>query len=63
MIIRKLMMKWTSQHDMNLLRRILVEQPFTQPKGSRMIGQKVMDKLNVKSSPHFILQDIRALRE
>ena len=22
-----------------------------------------MDKLNVKSSPHFILQDIRALRE
>ena len=60
------MMKQTSQHDIELIREILVEQPFTQAKGSRMIGmiwKKVMDNVNVKSSPHFILKDTRGVRE
>lgn len=59
-------MKWTRQHDLELLREILAERPFEQPKGSRMIGivwQKIVDNLNAKSFPRFILKDIRAVRE
>ena len=41
----------------------MAEGPFEQPKGSRVIGmvwQKIFGKLNAKSSPCFILKDIRA---
>ena len=55
-----------SQHDLELLREILAERPFEQPKGSRMIGivwQKIVNNVNAKSFPCFILKDIRAVQE
>ena len=61
---RKTITKWTRRHDLELLRDILAGRPFEQPKGSRMIGlvrQKIVYNLNAKSSPRFILENIRAV--
>ncbi|CAB3993629.1 Hypothetical predicted protein [Paramuricea clavata] len=63
---KKLLMKWTKEHDKELLKEMLMERPFEQPKGSRMIGliwQKIMDNLNTKAYPKFCLKGIRSVRE
>ena len=59
-------MKWGKEHDKDLLKEILMEKPFDQPKGSRMIGivwQRIVDNLNDKDFPKFVLKNIRAVRE
>ena len=59
-------MKWTKEHDKELVKEMLMERPFEQPKGSRMIGliwQKIMDNLNAKEYPKFCLKGIRSVRE
>lgn len=59
-------MKWSKEHDKELLKEILFERPFEQPKGSRMIGlvwQRIVDNLNNKEFPKFVLKNIRAVRE
>ena len=45
-------MKWTKDHDQQLLQEILAERPFEHPKGPRQIGaiwQKIVDNLNSKT--------------
>ena len=59
-------MKWTKDHDQQLLREILAERPFDHPKGSRQIGavwQKIVDNLNSKTEVFFNWTSIRAVRE
>ena len=57
----KIIMKWTRQPDLELLREILPEEPFEQPKDSRMIGmvwQKIIEKLNCEVFSTPFLKDI-----
>ena len=59
-------MKWTDQHDLELVKEILAERPFDHPKGSRQIGlvwQKIVDNLNGRADIVFNLKDIRAVRD
>ena len=59
-------MKWTKQHDFELIEEILSERPFDHAKGSRQIGitwQKITDHLNARCDVVFNLKDIRAVRE
>lgn len=59
-------MKWTKDHDQQLLREILAGRPFEYPKGSRQIGavwQTILDNLNSKTEVCFNLTNIRAGRE
>ena len=51
-------MKWTKDHDQQLLQEILAERPFENPKGSRHIGavwQKIVDNPNSKTEVFFNL--------
>lgn len=59
-------MKWTKQHDLELVKEILTERPFDHAKGSRQIGlvwQKIMDNLNTRTETRFCIKDIRAVRD
>ena len=59
-------MKWTKDHDQQLLQEILAERPFEHPKGPRQIAaiwQKIVDNLNSKTEVYFNLTSIRAVRE
>lgn len=59
-------MKWTAEHDLELVREMLAERPFDYPKGSREIGvvwKKIMSNLNEKKEIKFNLNTIRAVRE
>lgn len=59
-------MKWTKEHDKELVKEMLMERPFEQPKGSPMIGliwQKIVDNLNAKEYQKFCLKGIRSVRE
>ena len=59
-------MKWTKQHDLELIKEILAERPFDHAKGSRQIGitwQRIVDNLNARSDVLFNLKDIRAVRD
>ena len=59
-------MKWTEQHDLELVKEILAERPFDHPKGSRQIGQiwqTIVDHLNSRADIVFVLKDIRAIRD
>ncbi len=59
-------MKWTEQHDLELVKEILAERPFDHPKGSRQIGQvwqTIVDHLNSRADIVFTLKDIRAVRD
>lgn len=59
-------MKWSDQHDLELVKEILAERPFDHPKGSRQIGQvwqTIVDNLNSRADIMFNLKDIRAVRD
>jgi hypothetical protein len=58
-------MKWTDQHDLELIKEILTERPFDHPKGSRQIGlwKRIVDSLNSRADIVFNLKDIRAVRD
>ena len=59
-------MKWSDQHDLELVKEILAERPFDHPKGSRQIGQvwqTIVDNLNSRADIVFNLKDIRAVRD
>ncbi|CAB4021200.1 Hypothetical predicted protein [Paramuricea clavata] len=59
-------MKWTDQHDLELIKEILTERPFDNPKGSRRIGlvwERIVDNLNSRADIVFKLKDIRAVRD
>ena len=59
-------MKWTADHDLELVKEILAERPFEHAKSSWGIGivwQKIVDNLNERKSPTFTLKSIRAVRE
>ena len=59
-------MKWTDQHDLELIKDILTERPYDHPKGSRQIGlvwERIVDSLNSRADIVFNLKDIRAVRD
>lgn len=59
-------MKWTEQHDLELVKEILAERPFDHAKGSCHIGlvwQRIVDNLNSRADIEFKLKDIRSVRD
>ena len=59
-------MKWSDQHDLELVKEILAERPFDHPKGSRQIGrvwQTIVDNLHSRADIVFNLKDIRAVHD
>ncbi len=59
-------MKWTPEHDLELVKEMLAERPFDYPKGSREIGtvwKKIVSNLNAKKEIQFNVNTIRAVRD
>ena len=59
-------MKWTEEHDVLLLREIMVSDLFSFKKGSVSRGERwegILEKLNQMKTPTFKLKDKRAVRD
>ncbi len=59
-------MKWTPEHDLELVKEMLAERPFDYPKGSREIGtvwKKIVSNLNAEKEIQFNVNTIRAVRD
>ena len=59
-------MKWTPEHDVELVKEMQAESPFDYRKGSREIGgvwKKIVSNLNAKKEIKFNVNTIRAVRD